>query len=383
MLKASVSNQELNDWAEKSDSLAEDSTLLKPYLNKVLHGECVEILKQLPSKCCNVIFADPPYNLQLSKPLMRPNKTKVNGVSHEWDKFASFQDYDHFAKEWLTECRRVLKDDGTLWVMGSYHNIYRLGSVLQDLGFWILNDIIWAKTNPMPNFRGVRFTNAQETLIWASKYKGGKYFFNYAGMKAFNNDVQMSSMWHIPLCTGKERLKTQEGKTLHPTQKPLALLYRALLASTRPGDVVLDPFLGSGTTAVAAKMLNRHYIGIEQDRTFVEAAQTRLNNTQAQKPLEPLKRFVHKRVGLGNLLECGLIKAGVYLVNKAYGCTAQIATDGRVLYEGRFTTMNKLANVLSKGTLGAWDFWSLQEESQCTPLSSLREIYLASLSTSE
>ncbi|MBU1662680.1 MAG: site-specific DNA-methyltransferase, partial [Chloroflexi bacterium] len=233
-------------------------------INQILPGECVEVLNKLPEKSVDLIFADPPYNLQLSQELWRPNMTRVEAVNDEWDQFASFEAYDQFSRAWLTVCRRVLKDTGALWVIGSYHNIYRLGSILQDLGYWILNDVIWVKTNPMPNFRGVRFTNAHETLIWASKFKGAKYTFNHHAMKALNRGKQMRSDWELPLCTGPERIKVN-GVKAHSTQKPESLLYRVILSSSNPGDVVLDPFFGSGTTGAVAKKLHRRWIGIERE----------------------------------------------------------------------------------------------------------------------
>src|SRR5579883_3097605 len=235
---------------------------MKP--NQVLVGDCVELMGWLPSGSVDMIFADPPYNLQLAGELHRPNNSRVDGVEAAWDKFDDFATYDSFTRAWLAAARRVLKEDGTLWVIGCYHNIFRVGAALQDLGFWVLNDVIWRKTNPMPNFRGRRFTNAHETLIWAARGRDSRHRFNYAAMKALNDDIQMRSDWWIPLCTGAERLRNQHGLKIHPTQKPEALLHRVLLASTGPGDIVLDPFLGTGTTAVVAKRLHRHFIGIER-----------------------------------------------------------------------------------------------------------------------
>ena len=231
----------------------------------IILGDCIEELKKLPSRSVDLVFADPPYNLQLGGDLLRPDNSKVDAVDDDWDRFESFATYDAFTKAWMSECQRVLKDDGALWVIGSYHNIFRVGATLQDLGFWILNDIVWRKSNPMPNFKGTRFTNAHETLIWATKSRGGKrYTFNYDAMKMANDELQMRSDWSLPLCTGEERLKDAAGLKAHPTQKPEALLCRLILASTRPGDVILDPFVGTGTTGAAAKRLGRHYIGIER-----------------------------------------------------------------------------------------------------------------------
>ena len=241
-------------------------------LDQVLLGDCVQLMRMLPPASVHCVFADPPYNLQLRGELRRPDDSLVDGVDEEWDRFIDFPAYDAFTRDWLTECRRLLRKDGTLWVIGAYHNIFRIGAILQDLGFWILNDVVWRKANPMPNFRGRRFTNAHETLIWAARQRDSRHRFNYQAMKALNDDIQMRSDWFIPLCTGPERLRNQHGLKLHPTQKPEALLHRVLLASTAPEDIVLDPFLGTGTTAVVAKRLHRHFIGIERHPAYVEAA---------------------------------------------------------------------------------------------------------------
>jgi modification methylase len=251
---------------------------MKLPLNQILHGDSLEILQQLPEKSIDVIFADPPYNLQLSQELWRPNNSRVDAVDDAWDQFESFETYDVFSSTWLSDCRRVLKDTGTIWVIGTYHNIFRIGTIMQDLGFWLLNDIIWIKTNPMPNFRGVRFTNAHETLIWASKSRKAKYAFNHHAMKVFNKGKQMRSDWEwvFPLCKGSERLKVN-GEKAHPTQKPEELLYRVILSSSNPGDVVLDPFFGTGTTGAIAKRLHRNWIGIERETNYIEIAQQRIN----------------------------------------------------------------------------------------------------------
>jgi len=241
-------------------------------LDQVLLGDCVQLMRMLPPASVHCVFADPPYNLQLRGELRRPDDSLVDGVDEEWDRFIDFPTYDAFTREWLAECRRLLRKDGTLWVIGAYHNIFRIGAILQDLGFWILNDVVWRKANPMPNFRGRRFTNAHETLIWAARQRDSRHRFNYQAMKALNDDIQMRSDWFIPLCTGAERLRNEHGLKLHPTQKPEALLHRVLLASTAPEEIVLDPFLGTGTTAVVAKRLHRHFIGIERHPAYVEAA---------------------------------------------------------------------------------------------------------------
>src|SRR5882724_13264830 len=256
-------------------------------VDNIIEGDCLEELKKLPSCSVDLVFADPPYNLQLGGDLLRPDNSKVDAVDDDWDHFESFAAYDAFTKAWLAECRRVLKDDGALWVIGSYHNIFRVGATLQDLGFWILNDIVWRKSNPMPNFKGTRFTNAHETLIWASKGKGGRrYTFNYDAMKMANDELQMRSDWSLPLCTGEERLKDEAGVKAHPTQKPEALLHRVILASTRPGDIILDPFFGVGTTGAAARRLGRQYVGIERDVGYAALAEARIAKVTPISPEE-------------------------------------------------------------------------------------------------
>ena len=279
---------------ESKDCMSES----KLPLDQILPGDCVETLDSLPEKSIDLIFADPPYNLQLSQDLWRPNLTKVDAVDEAWDQFSSFQEYDLFTRRWLSACRRVLKDTGTIWVIGSYHNIYRVGGMLQDLDFWILNDVVWVKTNPMPNFRGVRFTNAHETLIWAQKDKQARYTFNYQDMKALNDGLQMRSDWLLPLCTGTERVKFN-GQKVHPTQKPESLLYRVILSSSNPGDIVLDPFFGTGTTGAVAKKLHRHWIGIERDEEYVRVAAERINgfSLRLMRKLSSLRRPDEKRAG--------------------------------------------------------------------------------------
>ena len=279
--------------------------------NTIINGDCIEELKKIPSRSIDLIFADPPYNLQLKNELYRPNQTKVDGVFDEWDKFDSIQEYDKFTVKWLSECRRVLKDDATIWVIGSYHNIFRVGAILQNLGFWILNDILWIKTNPMPNFMGTRFNNAHETMIWASKNKESKYTFHYKALKVFNDDLQMRSDWHIPICSGDERIK-HNGQKAHSTQKPEELLYRVILSTSNAGDLVLDPFSGSGTTAAVAKKLQRNFIGIEKEEFYVNIAKERLKRIKpiAQEFLEyPIERPIPK-VPFGNLIEKNLIEVG-------------------------------------------------------------------------
>ena len=282
-------------------------------LDQIIQGDCLEMLETLPEKSIDLIFADPPYNLQLQQELWRPNMTKVDAVNDEWDRFSSLADYDRFTRAWLGACRRVLKDTGALWVIGSYHNIYRVGTILMDLGYWLLNDVVWIKAQPMPNFRGVRFTNAHETLLWTQKNRGTPYTFNYHAMKALNSDLQMRSDWEIPLCTGKERIRVNGAKA-HATQKPEALLYRVIQSSSNPGDVVLDPFFGTGTTGAVAKKLHRHWLGIEREANYVRIAQERLDAIQPSPFTEEVFVFKSKRdrprISFSTLLEQVLLQPG-------------------------------------------------------------------------
>ena len=285
------------------------------FLNKIVNGESLEILKKIPDKSFDLVFADPPYNMQIGENLKRPDDSKVNGVNDKWDQFSNFKHYDDFSKAWLKECKRILKDNGCIWVIGTYHNIFRVGYHIQNLNYWILNDVIWRKNNPMPNFKGTRFTNAHETLIWASKNKKSKYTFNYQSLKCLNDDLQMRSDWGLPICNGKERLK-KNGKKIHSTQKPEALLYRIILATTNKGDVICDPFLGTGTSAVVAKKLGRKYFGIEKDKKYFSAAYERINKTIIIEDdyLDILPNNKSKlRVPFGSLIEMGLIKPGTTL----------------------------------------------------------------------
>ena len=335
-----------------------------PLLDQILCGDCLEILPNLPEDSVDLVFADPPYNLQLNHELWRPNRTHVKAVKDDWDKFRSFEEYDQFTRAWLSGCKRVLKANGTLWVIGTYHNVYRVGTILQDLGFWILNDVVFVKTNPMPNFRGVRFTNAHETLIWAQKNRGAKYIFNHHAMKSLNDDLQMRSDWVLPIVTGKERLKTN-GLKVHSTQKPEALLYRVLLSSTNPGDLVLDPFFGSGTTGAVAKKLGRHFIGIERDKGYIKVAQDRINAVEpapnAAVSLPDPRRQV--RVPFGALLEAGLIEPGqrLYFLNK--GITAIVLADGHIKCGEMIGSIHGVAKSLSNGApANGWDCWLIEDE---------------------
>jgi modification methylase len=329
-------------------------------LNTILHGNCIEVLSALPENSVDLIFADPPYNLQLQNDLYRPNLSKVDAVDDGWDKFGSFEEYDTFTRAWLSACRHVLKDTGTIWVIGSYHNIYRVGSALQDLDFWILNDVLWLKSNPMPNFRGVRFTNAHETLIWAQKKQGAKYTFNHQSMKALNDDLQMrSDWWIIPLATGPERIKVN-GEKAHATQKPEGLLYRVILSSSNPGDVVLDPFFGSGTTGAVAKKLHRNWIGIERDENYIRVAKERIEAVEPV-PLESIKlpeRRKEPRIPFGSLLEAGLLQPGQTLwFAKGESPTAVILANGKIQCGEKIDSIHGMAKWLTNSPANGWDSW--------------------------
>jgi DNA modification methylase len=334
------------------------------YLDQIIRGNCIEILAQLPEKSVDLVFADPPYNLQLKQELWRPNRTQVKAVVDEWDKFADYEEYDQFTFAWLSGCRRVLKDTGTLWVIGTYHNIYRIGKILQDLGFWILNDVVFIKKNPMPNFRGVRFTNAHEILIWAQKNKGAKYTFNYHAMKSMNDDLQMRSDWFLAIATGKERIRVN-GIKAHSTQKPEALLYRVLLSSTEPNDLVLDPFFGSGTTGAVAKKLGRHFIGIEQDQGYIRVAMERIASIKAAPKwsislCEPRHQT---RISFGALLEAGLIQPGQTLYFFQDGITAFVLASGQIQTGGVTGSIHAVAKSLLQGLpTNGWDCWYVEDE---------------------
>src|SRR5215216_6405343 len=344
-------------------------------LNQILHGDCIEILKSLPESSVDLIFADPPYNLQLRNELYRPNQTKVEAVNDGWDKFNGFAEYDAFTREWLSASLRVLKEAGTIWVIGSYHNIYRVGSLMQDLGFWILNDVVWVKNNPMPNFRGVRFTNAHETMIWAQKEKGAKYTFNYKSMKALNDDLQMRSDWNLNLATGKQRIKAN-GAKVHSTQKPEALLYRIIMASSNVGDVVLDPFFGTGTTGAVAKKLGRNWIGIERDRKYIKVAQKRIDALQVTDPeaIEVVKRK-QIRIPFGALLENGLLKPGQILYFAKNGLRAKILANGHIRCGKVTGSIHGVAkSLMDEAPVNGWDVWFYKDENGETKvINELRE----------
>ena len=348
-------------------------------MNTILKGDCVAALDKLPTASVDVIFADPPYNLQLEGDLHRPDQSKVDAVDDHWDQFDSFAAYDAFTRAWLLAARRVLKPNGTIWVIGSYHNIFRVGSMIQDLGFWILNDIVWRKTNPMPNFRGRRFQNAHETLIWASRdQKAKSYTFNYDALKASNDDVQMRSDWLFPICTGHERLKDDDGNKLHPTQKPEALLARILMSSTKPGDVVLDPFFGSGTTGAVAKRLGRNFVGIEREQRYIDAA---LERIEAIRPLERADLTVlsgkkaEPRVAFGSLLDMGLITAGATLHDAKKRWTAKVRADGTVVCGDFAGSIHRVgAQVQGFDTCNGWTFWHYERNGGLNLIDDLRRI---------
>ena len=330
-------------------------------LDQIIHGNCLDILTRLPKKSVDLIFADPPYNLQLQQELWRPNQTKVDAVNDDWDRFGSLTEYDNFSRDWLRACRRVLKDTGTIWVIGSYHNIYRVGATLMDLGYWILNDVVWIKTNPMPNFRGVRFTNAHETLLWAQKEKGARYTFNYRAMKTFNDDLQMRSDWEIPICAGKERLRI-DGLKAHSTQKPEALLYRVIASSSSPGDVVLDPFFGTGTTGAVAKKLHRRWTGIEQDADYVALAADRIAAIKPEPYIEAAFSFPGKRtlprVPFSALLENGLLQPGqtLYFGSKS-SVTATVLANGQLKQNGYVGSIHQVGKAIRQGPCNGWENW--------------------------
>lgn len=352
-------------------------------LDHIIQGDCVEVLNSMPEKSVDLIFADPPYNLQLQNDLWRPNMTKVDAVDDDWDRFGDFADYDQFTHNWLTACRRVLKDTGTIWVIGSYHNIYRVGTILMDLGYWILNDVVWVKTNPMPNFRGVRFTNAHETLIWAQKVKGARYTFNHHAMKSLNDDLQMRSDWEIPLCTGRERVKVN-GSKAHSTQKPEALLYRVILSSSNPSDIVLDPFFGSGTTGAVAKELHRHWIGVERDPDYVKIAQERIDAVIPQLFEDEIFVFTTKRnrqrVPFGVLVENGLLKPGQTLYfGKNGSITATVLANGSIKSNGITGSIHQVGREIQKAPCNGWEHWHYIDDRTGERLSIdvLREKYLS------
>jgi len=356
-------------------------------LDDILLGDCIASLKSLPTSSVDCVFADPPYNLQLGEAgLLRPDQSRVDAVDDDWDKFSSFASYDAFTRQWLSECRRVMKPNATLWVIGSYHNIFRVGSALQDLGFWILNDIVWRKANPMPNFRGKRFTNAHETLIWASRSAESKgYTFHYDALKGGNEDLQMRSDWFIPLCTGEERLKGEDGAKVHPTQKPEALLMRTLLSATNPGDVVLDPFFGTGTTGAVAKRLGRHFIGCERDPAYAAAASRRIAAveplSQAALLVAPGKR-AEPRVPFLSMLEAGHIRAGETLTDERRRFRATVRPDGNLGVGPAMGSIHKVgALVQGLPACNGWTFWHAERQGRLVCIDEFRSAYRSAHAT--
>jgi modification methylase len=355
----------------KSEALAVD---------RIIKGDCIEAMAALPDACIDMIFADPPYNLQLGGDLFRPEGGRVDAVDNDWDKFDTFAAYDRFTQAWLAEAHRILKPNGTIWVIGSYHNIFRVGTAIQDGGFWILNDVVWCKSNPMPNFKGTRFTNAHETLIWASKGEKSKYTFNYRAMKTLNDELQMRSDWTFPICGGQERLK-RNGVKAHPTQKPEALLYRILLACTKPGDVILDPFFGTGTTGAVAKRLQRHWIGVEREDSYIEVATDRI---AAALPLDESSVKTMQaptaaaRVAFGTLVETGYLKPGTKLYDSKRKWTATVRADGSLVVGDDSGSIHKMgANVQGAPSCNGWTFWYYEaDDGAMKPVDALRQTYL-------
>ena len=351
--------------------------MLDKFMNRIIRGDCIQVLKELPDNSVDLIFADPPYNLQLQGELWRPNQTKVDAVNDDWDKFTSFEEYDKFCQEWLKECRRILKENGTIWVIGSYHNIFRIGKIMQDVGFWILNDILWIKTNPMPNFKGTRFNNAHETLIWASKNKDSRYTFHYKTMKAFNDDLQLRSDWYIPICNGGERIRVN-GEKAHSTQKPEALLYRIIISTSNPGDIILDPFMGSGTTGAVAKKLGRNFIGIEKEEFYIKIANERIANSKPYIHQTLTYPFEAKKpkIPFGNLIEVGLIKPGEKLISKDKKYTAEVLANATIVSGDVSGSIHSVsAQLLGKTSNNGWTFWFVEKDNNLKSIDELRKEY--------
>jgi modification methylase len=358
---------------------------LEAVLDRVVEGDCVQTMRTLPDGCADLVFADPPYNLQLKGELRRPDNSKVDAVDDHWDQFSSFAEYDRFTREWLTEARRVLKDTGALWVIGSYHNIFRVGAILQDLGFWMLNDVVWHKANPMPNFRGRRFTNAHETLIWAAKNANQKsYTFNYEAMKALNDDLQMRSDWTLPICSGGERLKDADGQKAHSTQKPESLLHRVIVASTKSGDVILDPFFGSGTTGAVARRLGRHFIGIERDRDYAKLARSRIAGVEpaASECIEVTKsKRAEPRIPFGWVVERGLLPPGTVLQGPQKRHRAKVRADGTLVCADATGSIHQIgAHVQGLDACNGWTFWQYEDNGKLIPIDYLRQQLRATIS---
>jgi modification methylase len=352
-------------------------------LGQILEEDCVAAMARLPAASVDMIFADPPYNLQLGGDLFRPEGGRVDAVDDDWDKFETFAAYDAFTRAWLAEARRILKPSGTLWVIGSYHNIFRVGAALQDAGYWILNDIVWRKTNPMPNFRGTRFTNAHETMIWASHSEDSRYTFNYRAMKALNDELQMRSDWLLPICSGGERVKAEGGGKAHPTQKPESLLYRVLLACTRKGDIVLDPFFGTGTTGAVARRLGRQWIGIEREKRYVQVARQRIDST-LELDESAMRTMASKRsqpkVPFGALVETGMIAPGTLLTDAKRRWQARVCADASLEFGGELGSIHQIgAAAQGAPSCNGWTFWHTEFEGALAPLDALRQRYLLTL----
>lgn len=345
-------------------------------LNEIIAGECVEVMRSLPENSVDLIFADPPYNLQLKSDLHRPDNSKVDAVDDHWDQFDSFKAYDSFTRDWLSAARRILKPGGAIWVIGSYHNVFRMGAELQNQGFWILNDVIWRKSNPMPNFRGKRLTNAHETMIWASKSEGAKYTFNYEALKALNEGIQMRSDWVLPICTGHERLKDENGDKAHPTQKPESLLHRVLIGSTNPGDVVLDPFFGTGTTGAVAKMLGRDFIGIEREEAYRKVATKRISRVRRldRSSLQvSVSKRAEPRVPFGQLVERGMLRPGEVLTSMN-GKTAKVRADGTLIAADVSGSIHQVGAALEGApSCNGWTYWQYKRDGQQVPIDVLRQ----------
>jgi len=364
----------------RADKPGTKSAFKPGWLNSIIKGDCVAALEKLPEASVDVIFADPPYNLQLEGDLHRPDQSKVDAVDDDWDKFSDYAAYDAFTRAWLLAARRVLKPNGTIWVIGSYHNIFRVGTALQDLGYWVLNDIVWRKSNPMPNFRGRRFTNAHETMIWATRDQNAKkYTFNYEAMKMANDEVQMRSDWLFPICTGGERLKNDAGDKVHPTQKPEALLHRVLMSSTKPGDVVLDPFFGTGTTGAVAKRLGRHFVGIERQQDYIDAATARIAAVETiDKPTLAVTtgKRAEPRVAFGSLIECGFLAPGTVLTDTKKRWQAKVRLDGSLERDGEAASIHKMgAKVQELDACNGWTFWHYADGKDLKPIDELRSRY--------
>lgn len=356
-------------------------------LNRIIQGDCIEQMQALPENSIDLIFADPPYNLQLKGTLHRPDNSTVDAVTDDWDQFSSFAAYDSFTRDWLAAARRVLKPNGAIWVIGSYHNIFRVGTALQDAGFWILNDVIWRKSNPMPNFRGKRLTNAHETLIWASKSDSSKYTFNYEALKMLNEGVQMRSDWVLPICTGHERLKTETGAKAHPTQKPQSLLHRVLVGTTNPGDVVLDPFFGTGTTGAVAKMLGRNWIGIERESNYIAAAEARLAKVR---PLDPeairttTPRRAEPRVPFGQVVERGMLRPGEELFSSNNRHRARVRADGSLIGDEFKGSIHQVGAAMQGApSCNGWTYWHVKREGRMVPIDTLRQQIRAEMAQAE